>query len=94
MNRDKQTEIDELAKAIFLNCHCGLFEDEAEMIAKFCYQEIDKKASDVAREIFEEIYDRLLQSFPPASFIDAPCTTHDRIFDMIAELKKKYTKEE
>ena len=49
MNKDKQ--IDEMAKAIFLNCHCGLFEDEAKMIAKFCYQEIDRKASDLEAEI-------------------------------------------
>lgn len=53
-----------------------------------------RKASEVAKEIFVEIYERLLQSFPPASFIDAPCTTHDRIFGIIAELKKKYESEE
>lgn len=47
--------------------------------------------ADVAREIFALIYDRLLTSFPAQSFIDAPCTTHDRLFDMLDELKKKYT---
>ena len=52
-----------------------------------CYEMAKQK---VASEIFAEIYDRLLQSFPAQSFIDAPCTTHDRIFNMVAELKKKY----
>lgn len=47
--------------------------------------------SEVARKIFDDIYERLLQAFPLQSFIDAPCTTHDRIFDLICELKKKYT---
>ena len=46
--------------------------------------------SEVAREIFEEIYHILLTSFPTSSFIDAPCTTENRIYDMIAKLKKKY----
>lgn len=49
------------------------------------------KASEVAREIFEEIYDRLMTSFPTSSFIDAPCTTENRLYSMLAELKKKYT---
>lgn len=46
-------EIEEMAKAIHINCHKGLTEDEAKMIAKWCYQEIDRKASSVAEEIFE-----------------------------------------
>lgn len=49
--------------------------------------------SEVASEIFAEIYERLLLSFPAQSFIDAPCTTHDRLFNMVAELKKKYTED-
>lgn len=49
---------------------------------------------EVASEIFAEIYERLLLSFPAQSFIDAPCTTHDRLFNMVAELKKKYTEVE
>ena len=69
-------------------------ESEEQSIADYLIGQGYRKASEVAREIFEEIYERLLQSFPPASFIDAPCTTHDRIFDMIAELKKKYTERE
>lgn len=51
----------------------------------------EKAKAEVAREIFEEIYDRLMTSFPTSSFIDAPCTTEDRIYDMLAKLKKKYT---
>ena len=45
----KIEQIEELADAIFQNCHVGLFEDEAKMIAEFCYQEIDRKTSDVAK---------------------------------------------
>ena len=50
--------------------------------------------AEVAREIFALIFDRLLTSFPAQSFIDAPCTTHDRLFDMLDELQKKYTEAE
>lgn len=53
-----------------------------------------KRLAEERTEIFTEIYDRLLQSFPAQSFIDAPCTTHDRLFNMVAELKKKYTEGE
>ena len=48
----------------------------------------------VAREIFALIYDRLLTFFPAQSFIDTPCTTYDRLFDMLDELQKKYTEGE
>ena len=53
MSRDKQ--IEEMAKAIHINCHKGLTEDESKMIAKWCYQEIDRVSLKNAREIFEEI---------------------------------------
>lgn len=54
MRREEQ--IKNMARAIHLNCHKGLTSTEAEMIAKWCYQEIDKKVS----EIFEEIEEYIL----------------------------------
>ena len=78
----KEKQIEEMAKSIFMNCHCGLFEDEAEMIAKWCYQEIERKANDVAREIFEEI-EREIKNH-------GICYAQRKI----AELKKKYTESE
>ena len=80
----KEKQIEEMAKAIFLNCHAGLFEDEAKMIAKFCYQEIDRKASEVAREIFEEIEKVINYSL---------CVDLDD-WSAYTELKKKYTESE
>lgn len=56
-----ENQIDEMAKAIQINCHKGLTEDEAKMIAKWCYQEIDRKSADVAREIFDEFHNMLLK---------------------------------
>ena len=85
MNRDKQ--IEELAEAIFLNCHAGLFEDEAKMIAKFCYQEIDRKASEVAREIFEEI-EKLKKQWTSGDIND------DEFYKQLYLLEKKYTESE
>ena len=107
MKRDKQ--IEELAEAIFLNCHAGLFEDEAKMIAKFCYQEIDRKASDVAKEIFEEIeahFDIRIAFYQDMRFraysvgkdeevkyANTMITNLTIYKEEIAELKKKYTEE-
>ena len=67
-----------MARAIHLNCHKGLTSTEAEMISKWCYQEIDKKVSEVAREIID-----ILKS----AGID------EWRYPVIAELKKKYTAE-
>jgi hypothetical protein len=76
MNKEKQ--IEEMAKAIFMNCHCGLFEDEAEMIAKWCYQEIDRKASDVAEEII-----RILRA----------AGINEHRYPVVAKIRKKYTED-
>ena len=62
MNKEKQ--IEEMAEAIFLNCHCGLFEDEAKMIAEFCYQEIDRKASEIFEEIEKALNRKIARSKP------------------------------
>ena len=61
MSRDKQIEeIEEMAEAILDNCQCGSFESEAYGIAEFVIAEKGyRKASDVAREIFEEIEKQL-----------------------------------
>ena len=46
MSKDKQ--IEEMAKAIFANCDCGLFEDEAYIIAEFVIEEQGyRKASEI-----------------------------------------------
>ena len=92
MDRDKM--IDEMARAIHMNCHKGLTSTEAMMIARWCYQEIDRKASDVAREIFEEIEKTIIRNH-----IESYKTLNDTwlykfkngIFIELAELKKKYT---
>ena len=50
--------------------------------------------AEVAREIFALIFDELLSSFPAQSFVDAPCTTHNRLFAMLDKIQKKYTEEQ
>ena len=85
MNRDKQ--IENMARAIHINCHKGLTSTEATMIAKWCYQEIDRKASEVAREIFEEI---------DKCTIRKVVRNGEVLYDFserFDELKKKYTGE-
>ena len=55
MGREK--EIKKMAKAIFQNCNCGLFFDEAENIARFVIEEQGyRKEDDIAKEIFEKLY--------------------------------------
>ena len=49
--------------------------------------------ADIAREIFEDIDGKISCFFPASSFVNAPHTTHYRLLDMLAELKKKYTEE-
>ena len=53
----KEKEIEKMAKAIFQNCNCGLFFDEAEKIARFVIEEQGyRKEDDIAKEIFEKLY--------------------------------------
>ena len=94
MSRDEQ--IEEMARAIHMNCHKGLLSSEATMIAKWCYQEIDRKASEVAEEIFAEI-DKMLDDVTIVmGALDSLRTFHKTIEKVTAgvdELKKKYTEE-
>ena len=87
-SRDKQ--IEELADAIFKNCHVGLFEDEAKMIAEFCYQEIDRKTSDVAK--LEQDVTRLVQEKSALVNNYAKCMKDyaREIFEELNELKKQW----
>jgi hypothetical protein len=89
-----ENQIEEMAKAIHINCHKGLTEDEAKMIAKWCYQEIDRKASDLAEEIFAEI-DKMLDDVTIVmGALDSLRTFHktiEKVTAIVEELKKKYT---
>lgn len=81
-------QIEELAEAIFQNCQCGLFFSEAEKIADFVINKLDyRKASDVAKEIFAEIeefmIDNTIYKMPAKSMLSSK----------FAELKKKYESE-
>lgn len=97
MSRDKRTEIDELAKAIFMNCHCGLFEDEAEMIAKWCYQEIERKTANVdgfpcvAYNKKHERYQVIHKGKDGRIFASKFYHTRKDAEIALAELKKKHT---
>lgn len=102
MSREEQ--IKNMARAIHLNCHKGLTSTEAEMIAKWCYQEIDRVSLKNAREIFEEIarYLRLNEDIAikckeengewNEEYWKGKLSAFKQIRGFIdAELKKKYT---
>lgn len=77
--RDMQTKIEELARAIFIHCSCGLFEDEAKEIAEFVIDRAGyRKASDIAGDIIKTLR--------------AAGITESR-YPVIAELKRKYESE-
>ena len=98
MSRDKQ--IEEMAKAIHINCHKGLTEDEAKMIAKWCYQEVDRKVSDAASDIIDD-----LETFasnhikaigllkPQNQFCSGGKQAFDMVIKFLVEIRKKYTGE-
>lgn len=77
---DKNQHIEEMAKAIFANCHCGLFEDEAYRIAEFI---IEEQGYRKASEIFEEI-----ESLLGKNTIWLCCTPWK--YNDYEKLKKKY----
>ena len=82
---DREKQIEEMTKAIFHNCNCGLFFSEAEKIARFVIEEQGyRKQSDVAKEIFEDIEKLKLTKFDWQDYVD---------WEGISELKKKYTGE-
>lgn len=49
--------------------------------------------SEVAREIIDEVYEKILTDFPDSSFVNAPLTTHTRLLAMIRGIKQKYTED-
>lgn len=89
MNRDKQTEemrhlADEMGKAISTEYEKRVLADERKLEAVL-KENGWRKASDVAREIFEEIEYLIWQNDThPAS----------ELTEALAELKKKYTESE
>ena len=100
MNRDKQ--IEELSKDIFEHCNAGLFEDEAKEIARFVIEEQGyRKASEVAREIIDEIFkilDAEYRNYDTEALSDvlnkmymSSRNTVIKITAELVELKKKYT---
>ena len=85
MSRDKQVE--EMARD--LENHTCMSQFQAEIASKMLYAKGYRKASEVAREIFEELEKEKL-------FVrDRIGNMRDVVlFEAIDELKKKYTKEE
>lgn len=82
-------QIEEMAEAIFQNCHCGLFFSEAEKIADFVINKQGyRKSTDVASEIFEAIEKLFRQRF--SDEVDGEYRINAQEF---AELKKKYESE-
>ena len=84
----REKQIEEMTEAIFHNCNCGLFFSEAEKIARFVIEEQGyRKASDVAREIFDEI-DNIIYNL-----MDSPFYSSGDAVYKLADLKKKYIEE-
>lgn len=79
-------KIKELADGIFVNCQACLLEEEAEMIAKYVIEEMGyRKASDVAREIFDD----LEKAGITTKVIMYGLVIRDKT-DAYCEIKKKY----
>jgi hypothetical protein len=110
MSRDKQNEIHELAKqmseAISTEVEQRYIEDEAKLRAVLI-ENGWRKASEVAREIFEEIEEIFnkriafytdMKKQPTLFFVEqyaeAMITNCNIYLQEIAELKKKYTESE
>lgn len=79
-------QIEELGKEIHSNCHCCLFEDEAESIAKFVIEEQGyRRQEDIAKEIIQVMDDSIEE--PVSEY-------HKGYMDAIADwkraIKKKY----
>ena len=99
MNKEKQ--IENMARAIHINCHKGLTSSEATMIAKWCYQEIDRKASDVVEEIINAALSKIQIMISGikaqeengifTEFNGGAKTALEVVFKDITELKKKFT---
>jgi hypothetical protein len=91
-----QNEIEQMAKdfcAVGIPCEeCHLYKNRchAKKYATRAYNNGYRKASDVAREIFEEIEETLAHHYEEWDF----CYYDDYLGEDIAELKKKYTESE
>ena len=86
MNKDKQIMsqiLKDYTKKKHIMASCAILDDYAEELYNAGY----RKASDVAREIFEEIEKYLISS----DILPDCCRLAD--MNKIAELKKKYTEE-
>ena len=88
-------QIEELGKEIHSNCPCGLFEDEAESIAKFVIEEQGyRRQEDVVREIIAEIekrFEALLKQLPSNGKYEPVKIFIDAHWDFIANsILKKY----
>ena len=95
---DKNKQVEEMAKAIFANCNCGLFEDEAHGIAEFVIDKLEyRKAPDGVLEAIDEMKERLNK------FVDNDISLHsslpccsmlwhftDGIDQVATQLKKKH----
>lgn len=102
MSREEQ--IKNMARAIHLNCHKGLTSTEAEMIAKWCYQEIDRKASKVAEELINTALSKIQimisaikaqeENGTTTEFNSGAKTALKIVLKDLAELKKKCTESE
>ncbi len=90
----KENKIEGIRKDIFAAFGgYAKWEEDWQSLAEAVYNAGYRKQSEVAREIFEEIEKEVLLSLPVSSYIDAPRTTQNKIWNTIAELKKKYTEE-
>ena len=87
--RDKQIEeMEKIIQPIIDNCWAKDWFPNGDEIAEALYNAGYRKASDVAREIFEEIEKLIvLRMIPDMALID------DRLITDIVELKKKYESE-
>ena len=62
-----------------------------EFIANRTVTELANKITKTNRQIFDDIFDKLMTSFPTECFINEPCKTEVRIYKMINDIRKKYT---
>lgn len=96
---NKQIEIEDMATDIRLNMQIrpNPKEHPSHQLARLLVQDGYRKASEVAREIFEEI-ERLLDNHHsachPIGAIEAYVYYEGGLGDEIAELKKKYESED
>ena len=57
------------------------------------FKELSEVRAEVAGEIIDEVYEKILTDFPDSSFVNAPLTTYQRLLGMVRGIKQKYTGE-